>query len=626
MDSGLHHGFRLAEWEVHPALNRLRHGPESHSVEGKVMGVLLALAEARGEVVSRNELFDKVWPRQDVAEGVLTRAIHELRRALGDSPQQARFIETVPRRGYRLLVAPEPLTAPGDVPRSRFGLAAAAAVLLSLVAAYAYLGDGIRTSPVVKSIAVLPFSNLTGNPDRNYIGEALAEEVIHLVAQQPALTVSARTSSFSFRDSGRTLAEIASILGVDAIIEGSIREERGVQRVTIQLVEARNGMHTGSSTLDIIDGNLFDAQRRIGQSVFSMLAKTGATVDTTIQTTLGGTTSDAYDLYLRGRAELHTRSAASLQNAQQFFDEALRLDEGFAAAHAGLAQLYLVSRYYLRLDAERADALAQNAAERALELDPNNVDALLISAILHCNARRFEACLADFRHTLNLQPGNAQARLWYGQALQMLGYLAEAQHSILAGLRLDPLAGSTNTIAAQAATVIGQNSELQPTAVKARDMGALLSVHPFIFHYYRVGEFDALADALQQYYDVIGVPPQAAAIVYRGLQGELTGDEILDSLTPLRRPQNDNFARELAMMGMPAEALRAMADGDPVSSGNMSDLWTPEFRPVRALPGFIDYVTGLGLPGIWRNEGPPDACRRPEPEAFCAALPAKEPA
>ena len=150
--------------------------------------------------------------------------------------------------------------------------------------------------------------------------------------------------------------------------------------MTIQLVKASNGMHTGSSTLDINDGDLFDAQRRIGQQVFAMLAESGASVDETLHAALGGTTGDAYDLYLRGRAELHTRSAESLQNAQQFFEAALRLDEDFAAAHASLAQLYLVSRYYLRLDPERAGDLARSAAGRALELDPNNVDALLVSA------------------------------------------------------------------------------------------------------------------------------------------------------------------------------------------------------------------------------------------------------
>lgn len=620
MDSGLHLGFRLGEWEVRPALNRLDNGPDSRNVEGKIMGVLLALAEAQGSVVSKNDLFDTVWRHQDVSEGVLTRAVHELRRVLGDSVQQPKYIETVPRLGYRLLVEPEPLSAARDSPRSRYNVAAAAAAVVLLIAAVAYLGNGSRTASVIRSVAVLPFSNLTGNPSRNYLGDALAEEVIHLIAQQPGLAVAARTSSFSFKDSSRTIGEIAEALGVDAIIEGSIREERGTHRVTIQLVKASNGMHTGSSTLDINDGDLFDAQRRIGQQVFAMLAESGASVDETLHAALGGTTGDAYDLYLRGRAELHTRSAESLQNAQQFFEAALRLDEDFAAAHAGLAQLYLVSRYYLRLDPERAGDLARSAAGRALELDPNNVDALLVSAILDCNALRFESCLANFRHSLTLQPGNAQAHLWYGQAIQMLGYLAEAQDTILTALRLDPLAGSTNTVAAQALAVIGNDSGLLATASKARDMGALLSVHPFIFHYYRSGDIDALADTLQQYYDVIGVPPEAASIVREGLLGELTGAEVLARLDSLRSLHNDNFARELAMLGMPAAALDALMDAQPVSSGNMSDVWTPEFRSVRALPGFVDFIDGLGLPAVWLSDGPPDACRPPDPEAFCTVF------
>lgn len=586
------------------------------------MGVLVALADSGGNILSKYELLDRVWPNQDVADGVLTRAIHELRRVLHDSPQEPIYIETVPRRGYRLLIDPRPLVPAGKRRLSRYSVAAAAAILVLLVGGFVHLTKRTGNANPIRSVAVLPFSNLTGNPNRTYIGEALAEEVIHLIAQQHQVAVSARTSSFSFRESAYTVREIAEALGVDAVIEGSIREERGVQRVTIQLVDARNGMHTGSSTLDIQEGDLFDAQRRIGESIYSMLSAAGAQLDAAPPVSLDGANGAAYELYLRGRAELHTRSAQSLKNARQFFEEALRLDDEFAAAYAAQAQLYVVSRYYLELDAERADYLAREAAARALELDPQNVDALLVSAVLECNALRYESCLELFRRSLSLHPGNAQAHLWYGQAIQLLGYLGDAHDSIFAALRLDPLAGSTNTVAAQAAALLGHDDELLPIARKARDMGARLSVHPFILHYYRTGEVDLLIRELERYYSVIGVSTEAAAIVRQGLQGDLSHDEVLARLRPLRSLRNDYFARELVMMGMPAEALTALRESQPMGSGNFSDVWMPEFRDVRALPGFVDLVDGLGLPDIWREEGPPDTCLGPDPEIFCAQIPA----
>jgi adenylate cyclase len=301
--------------------------------------------------------------------------------------------------------------------------------------------DNGASSSKIASVAVLPFTNLTGDASKDYISDGLAEEVIHLIAQQPQISVAARTSSFALRDSGLSAEEIGDRLGVDSIFEGSIREERGVQRITVQLINVASGRHQGSVTLDVVDGDLFDARERIGNTIVAMLADAGASVNRDVRATIPATEARAYDLYLKGRAALQTRSAESLQNAQAYFEEALRYDEQFAPVHAGLAQLYFISQIYLQADAEQADSLAQRASADALQLDPNNVDALLVSAVLDINHRNFEEGIATFKRTLILQPGNAQAHQWYGEALLALGYMSAARESIARALSLNPLAG-----------------------------------------------------------------------------------------------------------------------------------------------------------------------------------------
>lgn len=621
MEFDIHHGFRLGEWEVYPQLNRLVSNEGIHSLEGKVMAVLVELAKNPGQVISKAALLDAVWSNQVVAEGVLTRAIHELRHALGDPAHEPLFIENVPRRGYRLLHPVEPVDKPvadRKARRRRLMLGAAALAVVAVAAIQMWQsGQHAGASYPIASVAVLPFVNLTGDEQKDYISDGLAEEVIHLIAQQPQVSVAARTSSFALRDSGLSAEEIGHRLGVDSIFEGSVREERGVQRITVQLINVDTGRHEGSATLDVVDGNLFDAQERIGRIVVAMLAEAGAFVDQDIGVTMRAAEAQAYDLYLKGRAALQTRSVESLQNAKTYFEEALRHDEQFAPAYAGLAQLYIVSRVYLQLSFDRSQFLAGDASDSALKLDPNNVDALIAAAAVASNGHEHERSARNFQQALSLQPSNATGHQWYGETLLMQGHLSAGQASIARALQLDPLAGSTNTVMAKAASLVMDDEMLLLTARQADALGARMASRLLSLHAFRNGDAEGYARELGRYHAVMGVDPEAAGLLLAAIAGDISKAELLVKLEPLGVQADNFFARELALLGMHSEALTAMARRAFPQGSFTDDIWLPEFQPVRALPEFVDFVVALGLDEYWRAHGMPDACIGRTPEPFC---------
>jgi TolB-like protein/Tfp pilus assembly protein PilF len=458
---------------------------------------------------------------------------------------------------------------------------------------------------------------MTGDASKRYITDGLTEEVIHVMAQQPSLAVAARTSSFALRDLGMTAADIGDRLGVDSVVEGSVREERGVQRITVQLIDAKSGSHKGSVTLDIVDGDLFNAQARIAETIIQLLAEAGANVEPVVANTAGTASIRAYDFYLKGRAALHTRSTESLQAAKSYLQEAVQISDEFAPAHASLAQLYVVSRAYLRLGAEDARSLSESSFKRALALDPNNVEALVVAAALAADHGDYETSVGTFQRAIKLQPSHALAHLWFGEVLHLLGYTSAGWESISLALRLDPLAGSTNTVMAKSAAFFTDEERLLQAARQAESLNARHAPRFMAIHEFRSGNLRNFERELARYHDVIGIDQTATDLLVQAAEGSIDEASLIAQLEPFGLRQNNFFARELALLGMYSAALRAMLRVPSAEGTFIDDIWIPEFEPVRAMPEFIDLVRILGLDEYWRIHGMPDACNHGKPEPFC---------
>jgi TolB-like protein/DNA-binding winged helix-turn-helix (wHTH) protein/Flp pilus assembly protein TadD len=375
--------------------------------------VLRVLVERHGALVTKDELFDAVWGRTIVTEGSITQCLIEIRRAIGDEAQQG--IRTVPRRGYIFDVPV--VEASGDEPREpapsrteaqpaspsarkppvnnavqkrrRIGapLVTLAIVALAALAALA-LRDArrgeqaaMRTAPArtaPSNIAVLPFVNMSPEPDQEFFSDGISEEILNLLAQSDHFRVTARTSSFAFKGQTLSVAEIAQRLGVDYVLEGSVRKSGKRLRITAQLVEAEHSAHLWTQTYDRELADTFAIQTEIATKVAEALEVRltrgeQPPVDYTPR-------AEAHERFLRAQFFYHRRAPGDLERARQHYEAALQIDPQYARAWAGLAGVYGLQFVEGDVPVEVGLEKRAEAVEKALTNDPNLAEAHMRAA------------------------------------------------------------------------------------------------------------------------------------------------------------------------------------------------------------------------------------------------------
>ncbi len=594
------------------------------------MAVLVVLAESNGKPVHKNDILDAVWPGQVVADGVVTRAVYELRQIFRSDPDTPDIIETLPRLGYRLTVPAVPLSDEVRNPPTTTVIPERTAkkllIALTLIVAAAVLAAGlfaIRSPAGPRSIAVLPLTNFTGDAERDYLGEGLAEQIIHLLARQPELSVVSRTSSFALADRELTIQQIAAELKVDTVIEGSIRAERGVQRVTIQLTGSRSGAPSDSLVIDVLDDQLFMAQEKIAGQVLEMIlpGREVALPATAVDST-------TIELVMKGRAALHGRNRQSLSYARELFQQALALQPDYADAYAGLAQVELVLPVYAGTDKAAGTRAARRAADAALSLNPDQVDALAVSAALAFERREYANAVEQFQRAIRLAPSNAQAHQWFGGALRTLGYIDQALAATRRAVELNPLAGGANTSYAQTLLLAGELEAARTPTLRADRFGAGFAPRILALIHFRHDRLTAFEEELAKHYQLAGAPVAVARGFAAYLRGETSAGELIEIVEDVSAPQSAGvgfFFREWSLAGFPRNALAALTrQSDDLQF--FSEVWLAEAAQVRALPEFSSLLRELGLMDYWSWAGSPAVCRGEKPEPFCLELASAQPA
>ena len=296
----------------------------------------------------------------------------------------------------------------------------------------------VRDEVAEASIAVLPFDNMSADEENEYFADGLAEEILNALANVPGLKVAARTSSFSFKDKDADIPTIAEALGVRTVLEGSVRKSGDRVRITAQLVNAEDGLHLWSETYDRDLDDIFVVQEEIARSIVEALEVRLAADDALVDRPTGS--QEAYEEYLRGRFLWNQRTPESLQASVEHFGRAVELDPDFTLAWAGLADAYLTLPWYLS-EADWGTLLenGREAAERALELDPNLGQAHAALGLYH--ASRFEWGAADekFQRALELDPRYSTGHYWYAFTIAPQGRLDEAIEHARVAAEIDPL-------------------------------------------------------------------------------------------------------------------------------------------------------------------------------------------
>ncbi len=526
MPMDLKHGFLVGTWEVRPLTGELIGASGTVHLEPKVMEVLLVLAEHPRAVVEREELLQRVWgSRAAVSDEPLTRCIAELRRAFGDSRQTPTYVQTIPKRGYRLLSPVAPLAAepqqaaltasPRPVARAPRGarrpvlIAALAVGALLAVTVAGLLLRGNDTSRGAandiaigaNTIAVLPFVDMSDSSDSAYLGEGLADEILNRLNSVAGLRVVARTSSFSFRDSTDDVRDIAERLRVAHVLEGSVRRSGESVRVSAQLIDARRGYQLWAASYDGVLDDIFALQDEIANALVLKLRETLTTVPPGIQITTPAPTDNlaAYELLLRGRQYLNRREEDPLRRSIRLFREAIDLDPNYGQAYVELAKAYaLLPSYSAELQDEMFD-LALGTLAAGIENDPA-LDAPMQSVLALISYARWDWITAEiaFRRALETNANDPDLLVWYSQFLSAVGRpMASAEYARRAK-DADLLSPVVNHRLSVALMWIDQDAEAERYSEIAEELGMGPTANPdsYIVLKLRLGDYRAVRPML----------------------------------------------------------------------------------------------------------------------------------
>jgi TolB-like protein/DNA-binding winged helix-turn-helix (wHTH) protein/Tfp pilus assembly protein PilF len=444
-------------------------------LHGQPFQVLSLLLEHPGDVVTREELRQKLWPGDtfvDFDTG-LNSAIKKLRDVLGDSADEPRYIETLPRRGYRFiapLVDPNPATVPSSAPEpglhpahetassqpagsivmaaesfffTRLRLLFGAAVVLLLLVAgflvYRNTGTGSATQPAIKSLAVLPLKNLSGDASQDYLADGMTEALIGRLSEIHNLRVVSRTSMTRFKDTHLSVPEIATNLHVDAILEGSVIRDGSRIRVHAQLIRAATDEHFWSEAYDRELRDVLNLQSDVAQSIARRVEVTITGEERARLSSARTVDPEAYEAYLKGRYYWNKRTADGMPKAALYFEQAISKDPSYGSAYSGLADCNSGLAWHGFMSPAEVLPKAYAAAHKAVEIDPQSAEAHASLALVLSHKWDWAGAEVEFKRALELNPQYANAHHWYGDYLSIQGRHDEALVEAKRALELDPL-------------------------------------------------------------------------------------------------------------------------------------------------------------------------------------------
>ncbi|MCB1865431.1 MAG: tetratricopeptide repeat protein [Chromatiales bacterium] len=449
--------LRIAGWDVHPASSELIRGSKCLRLEPKVMDVLVLLARHPGQVLTRTEIEAQVWPNVVVGYDTVTGAVQKLRKALGDNPREPAIIETLPKRGYRLIAMPEPIArqtpatatarpesaAPSRPRPGHAWLATAVAVIVAALVWWQLRPDHTPPGPpphepATASIAVLPFDNLSDDPKQNYFADGLTDDLITLLAKQPRLLVIARDSSFIYRGQIDNITEVAERLGVRYLLRGSVRRVADELRVNAQMIDSQDRGHVWAEQYQRTTNDLFRIQDAIASSVVAALLPNA---DETISAAV--TRSDepaAYDQFLYGRQSFYLYANRNENRAaREFFTKAVEIDPGFAGAWAMLAWTHAFDAMNGWAD-DRIQSLtsAYDLATRAIGLQPDLPVAYFVRGLSHRERGDYVKALVEAEKAIEYDPNYANGHLLTATLLYYAGRPEEGLKRIQQAMRINP--------------------------------------------------------------------------------------------------------------------------------------------------------------------------------------------
>jgi TolB-like protein/DNA-binding winged helix-turn-helix (wHTH) protein/Flp pilus assembly protein TadD len=656
----LRHSFvvRFGTYEVSFQSGEVRKAGVRIRVQQQPLKLLEVLLEHPGEVVTREELRGRVWPNESFGDfdQAVNIAIAKLRSALGDSAETPRYIETLPKRGYRFIaevsfvdadgrirrpesvstdspvtesvhqfqgngLAAPPVTEPGPQlqspglavpPRRRLWSTGHVIMALALVLGLAILCVLLLRSRghrpfAIRSLAVLPLENLSGDASQNYFSDGMTDELITDLAQISALRVISRTSVMVYKGARKPLPQIARELNVDAVVEGTVLRAGDQVRITAQLIDASTDKHIWSQSYE---GELRDTlalQDRVARSIAEQIKISLTPREQAALKSATAVNPEAYESYLKGRYFWDKRTADGLKVALAYFNQAIEEDPNYAQAYSGLADTYalLGDWQYAVMTPAEAYPKAKAAALKAVELDSSLGEAHnSLAFALDGFDWNLDSGGKEFRRAIDLNPGYATAHHWYAWHLALFGRFDEALAEMKKAESVDPLSLIINADLAELLVLAHSYDESMRQSRKTIEMDPNFAMaHNQLGQAYLQQHMykEAIAE-LQKAVQLSAGSPTCIANLARAYALSGQRNAAVKLLSDLKTSSTPGYshASEIAViyvsLGDTDEAMNWLEKGY-AERFNPGVLIRPGFDPLRSDPRFQSLVHRVGLPG-----------------------------
>jgi TolB-like protein/tetratricopeptide (TPR) repeat protein len=520
----------------------------------------------------------------------------------------------------------EPLANEPVATRMKLRFAYGAVVLL-LMAGLGYLlyerGFGrAQASQPHSSIAVLPFTNLSGDPAREFFSDGMSEELLNLLARVPGLQVASRTSSFAYKGRNVDIRDVGRELGVETVLEGSVRQAGTNVRITAQLIDAETGFHLWSETYERRLEDIFLVQDEIAAAIVTKLRIELAPQEQALAVRDKAPTQNvqAYEYYLQGRQAWKRRGEDNLKRAIDLYQRAVALDPGFARAHAALASAYVVLPGYTKeeADEERLMPMAEAAARQALSIDPKIGEAHAVLAQMNSQRGDLLDAESGFFFAISLEPNEPTPHHWYSLLLNEVGRIEEALEQAQRAQELDPTSAVIALNLGNMHLTKGNDDAALRYAKLARELGLgkrMYGVEAEVAM--RRGQWEEARRLLVQQDDLPPeLRPQAGRFVDAMADPAIRPKVVAEmrSLDPKVVPQLELVHPyiQLGQVDLVYQILFAELDRDPGSwkkHWNLTMAWSREGAAFRKDPRFGELASRMGITDYWKQYGYPDGCR-----------------
>ncbi|MEP5938530.1 MAG: winged helix-turn-helix domain-containing protein [Erythrobacter sp.] len=587
--------FSVGQCRVTPARNAIDFGEKSVSLEPKVMAVLACLNQHQGEVVERITLLDTIWNDDEAADDSLTRAISLLRKAfvsLDDSSP----IETIPKRGYRLI------PAQGDTSTS--------------------------SSPVTtlrRSIAVMPFVDLSPENNQGYFADGMTEEILNALTPIPDVTVVGRTSSFAVKAAGKSAQQIGATLNVGYLLEGSLRKADNRVRITARLLQASDGRQLWSQTYDGEISDIFDFQDRIARSISDELTRVLDLAPTTLPSAKFTSNPEAYALFLQGRDLVHQLNGqTTIPSGIVMLEQAIAVDPEFTDAYAWLALAHFILPEFSRTDSwQQHFDMSGEALDQALTLDPNCSMALLVKALRAAYCGELDQSLTIYEQALALDPNNVETMAGYGLGLMSIGLHEQARPYWERIIEKDPLCGIWHTTYGGLLLCAGEFDKAEAAFRRSFELGFGAAAFGVSHRMAERGEASSAIAFMEDNYDGLAPIEQAELrsplvrhLVYRAYLkkapfAKMIVRYVLKSRlnNPKAQPTAASVIGFLFLGDAETYMHNILEKPNPYLGYTIARVWEPtaESENLRSHEGFRAFAEHLGLPRAWSRYGWPEA-------------------